>query len=123
MAVEDSMFKIGSVFFIVLLVFPLVSAQGETEQIQDLVKNKVSCSKLSEQQLELIGEYYMEQMHPGEEHIALMKQIGGLDSETVRKEHFKIAQENYCDDFNFPYWLLALIIAGLLVIAFLVFRD
>ncbi|MBI2137143.1 hypothetical protein HYU12_01345, partial [Candidatus Woesearchaeota archaeon] len=40
----------------------------EMEMAELLINSKAPCSELTDKQLEMIGDYYMEQMHPGEEH-------------------------------------------------------
>lgn len=61
-----------------LLSVGLVSAHehnfGETKQ---LIDSGIGCDKLTDEQLESIGEYYMEQMHPGEAHELMDNMMGG----------------------------------------------
>jgi len=72
--------KIMLVFGIFLLSISLVLANGdhqsEIEEGKKLVDSGISCDKLTDEQLESIGEYYMEQMHPGEQHEAMHKMMG-----------------------------------------------
>src|SRR3989344_3907201 len=63
--------KKGLFFMVVLLLTPgLVNAvsQEELNEAKALIDSKITCDKLTNEQLEAIGDYYMEQMHPGEAH-------------------------------------------------------
>ncbi len=69
---------------------------AETEQ---LIDSGISCDKLTDEQLEEIGEYYMEQMHPGESH-DLMHRMMGMEEGTEyhRQFHVNIARMMYCGE-------------------------
>ena len=86
---------------ILLLSLSLVSAisQQEINEAKSLIDSKVSCDNLENEQLEIIGEYYMEQMHPGESH-KLMHKMMGLEEGTEEEEQFHInmAQAIYCNE-------------------------
>ena len=64
---------------ILLLNFSLANAitQQEIKEAKSLIDSKADCKSLSDSQLEIIGEYEMELMHPGESH-ELMHQMMGL---------------------------------------------
>lgn len=70
-----------------------------------LIDSETSCDELSDGQLELIGEYYMEQMHPGEQHELMDRMMGGEGSERLKLQHIQIAQVLYCgrSDTNVTY--------------------
>lgn len=96
--------KIMFVMVVILLLnFSLVSAhtQQELNEAKSLINSKVSCNKITDEQLELIGEYYMEQMHPGESH-ELMHQMMGLKegSEAEEQFHINMAKAIYCGEAN-----------------------
>lgn len=80
-----------------LLTINLVNAHNFTETKQ-LIDSKISCDSLSNSQLEAIGDYYMEQMHPGEAHELMHKMMGGEDSETVKQMHIQMAKSIYCGE-------------------------
>src|SRR3989339_1584216 len=86
---------------VLLLNLSLVSAvtQQEIDEAKSLVDSKVNCDKLTNSQLEIIGEYYMEQMHPGESH-ELMHKMMGLEegSETEEQFHVNMAKTIYCGE-------------------------
>ena len=86
---------------ILLLNLNLVSAitQQEINEAKSLIDSKVACNQLFNEQLEIIGEYYMEQMHPGESH-ELMHKMMGLEegSETEEQFHVNMAKTIYCGE-------------------------
>ena len=88
---------------ILLLNLGLVSAinQQEINTAKSLIDSKTSCKSLSDSQLEIMGEYYMEQMHPGESH-ELMHQMMGLKegSEDEEQFHINMAKAIYCGEEN-----------------------
>lgn len=99
--------KISFVMAIILLLnLGLVNAvnaitQQEIKEAKNLIDSKVDCKGLSDPQLEIIGEYYMEQMHPGESH-KLMHQMMGLKegSEDEKQFHINMAKAIYCGEAN-----------------------
>ena len=88
---------------ILLLNLSLVSAitQQEINEAKSLIDSKADCKSLSDSQLEMMGEYYMEQMHPGESH-ELMHQMMGLKegSEDEEQFHINMAKSIYCGETN-----------------------
>jgi putative membrane protein len=78
----------------------LVSAHGEEafEEAEKIIDSKTSCDQLTEDQLEIIGDYYMEQMHPGEDHEIMDERMGGEDSESLRQMHINMALSFYCGE-------------------------
>ena len=89
-----------SLFIVFLIGISFVYAYGEENfaKAEELIKSKILCSELSEEQLESIGEYYMEQMHPGELHEIMDERMGGEGSESLRQAHIRIARVFYCGD-------------------------
>lgn len=73
--------------------------QAEIAEGKSLVESKVSCDGLSDEQLEAIGEYFMEQMHPGEQH-EIMHERMGVEEGTEEHEqfHVDIARMMYCGE-------------------------
>jgi len=94
--------KITSILVILLLSIVVVLAQeshdSEIEEGKKLVESKMSCDKLSNEQLEAIGDYYMEQMHPGEAHEIMDNMMGGEGSESLKQVHINMAKRLYCND-------------------------
>src|SRR3989339_1278993 len=75
--------------------------QQEINEAKGLIDSKVDCKSLSDSQLEIIGEYEMELMHPGESH-ELMHQMMGLkeSSEAEKQFHINMAKAIYCGEEN-----------------------
>ena len=94
--------KITSILVILLLSIVVVLAQeshdSEIEEGKGLVESRTSCDKLSNEQLEAIGDYYMEQMHPGEAHEIMDNMMGGEGSESLKQVHINMARRIYCNE-------------------------
>ena len=88
--------------FVVLISLGFISAHGEEDfaMAEEIIKQKISCSELSEEQLEILGDYYMEQMHPGEAHEAMDEMMGGEGSESLRQMHINMGLSFYCGEHN-----------------------
>ncbi len=84
---------------ILLLSVGVISAQehdfAETKQ---LIDSGISCDRLTGEQLEAFGEYYMGQMHPGEQHELMDNMMGGEGSESLRQMHITMARRLYCNE-------------------------
>lgn len=87
---------------LMLIIFSVAaySTADEFAEAKSLIDAKTPCSLLSESQMELIGDYYMEQMHPGDSHTAMEQMMGGEGSESLRSMHIAIAKRVYCNDYN-----------------------
>jgi hypothetical protein len=91
-----------TIVLLVLLVLSVgVFAHEHEEEIAEgksLVEGGADCSSLTDEQLEAIGEYLMETMHPGEAH-EQMHEIMGVAEGTPEHEqfHVHIAQMMYCN--------------------------
>ncbi len=70
----------------------------EIEEGQKIVESKTRCDKLSAGELEAVGEYYMEQMHPGKTHELMDQMMGGEGSESLRQVHINMAKRLYCNE-------------------------
>ena len=68
----------------VLLSVPAM-AHEDFEIAEQLINESIPCSQLSEDQLEMIGDYVMEQMHPGEQHEIMDQMMGAEGSESLRQ--------------------------------------
>ena len=88
--------KICLVFGILLVLAAGLVSAHDREDAKALIDSKASCDELSDEQLEMIGEYYMEQMHPGEAHELMDKMMGGEGSESLKQMHIQMAKVLYC---------------------------
>lgn len=92
--------KIIFIIFLLLISTAYAHMGEEAEdfsEIKELVDSRVSCDNLTDEQLEEIGEYMMERMHPGEAH-EQMHQAMSLEEGTEAEEEFHInmAKSMYC---------------------------
>ena len=87
---------------IILLLIPNILAHGEDtfDEARQLIDSGVSCEELNDEQLEMIGDYLMEQMHPGEQHENIDEALGGEGSENLRQTHIRMARMMYCGEMS-----------------------
>ena len=84
---------------LLVLSLGLVSAhEHNIEGIKELIDSGISCDKLTDEQFESIGDYYMEQMHPGEAHEVMDNMMGGEGSESLKQMHIQMAKRFYCNE-------------------------
>lgn len=84
---------------VLLLNINLVFAQEhDFAEAKQLIDSGINCEKLTDEQLEAIGDYYMEQMHPGESHEIMDRMMGGEGSESLKQVHINMARRLYCND-------------------------
>ncbi|HII72093.1 TPA: hypothetical protein HA265_05040 [Candidatus Woesearchaeota archaeon] len=87
------------IFLLLIAILPAVIAQEhDTGEAETLIESGVSCDDLSEVQLEMIGEYFMDQMHPDEEHEIMDEMMGGEGSVTLEQAHIEIGRMFYCGE-------------------------
>lgn len=92
--------KIFGIIIILVISMGFVYAHGEETftQAENIVKEKISCNKLTDYQLEILGDYFMEQMHPGELHEIMDERMGGEGSESLRQVHINMGRTFYCGE-------------------------
>src|SRR3989339_1964986 len=82
-----------------LLGVSLVSAhEHDFDETKQLIDSGIGCDKLADQQLESIGDYYMEQMHPSKAHEMMDQMMGGEGSESLKQVHINMAKRLYCNE-------------------------
>ena len=87
------------IFSMLLLNISLASAHEHNfNETKQLIDSGISCDKLTDGQLEAMGDYYMEQMHPGEAHEMMDQMMGGEGSESLRQVHINMAKRLYCNE-------------------------
>jgi putative membrane protein len=90
---------VGLVIMLLLLASAAAAhGSGEFHEAEQLIESGASCGELTDGQLELIGDYIMEQMHPGEEHETMDARMGGEGSETLTQAHVSMARRFYCEE-------------------------
>ena len=83
---------------VAILLLPLISASEDFAEAKQLIASGASCKELTSEQLELMGDYYMEQMHPGEAHELMDNMMGGEGSESLKLVHINMAKRIYCKE-------------------------
>lgn len=93
-------FKLLSYIVIAMFIFGVVSAEEmhDFSAAKNIIDNKVPCSELSQGDLEELGDYYMEQMHPGDAHEVMDQMMGGEGSESLQRMHINMGLRFYCGD-------------------------
>lgn len=93
--------KIILLLLIVSILPSIANADMENfAEAEKLIKSKTSCDDLTDIQLELLGDYYMEQMHPGKLHEIMDERMGGEGSESLRQVHINMAKSFYCGEYG-----------------------
>src|SRR3990167_6176032 len=91
------------IIYFLIFIFSIGIVLADADDFADaknIINAKTPCANLSESQLETLGDYFMEQMHPGESHETMEKLMGGEGSESLRLIHIAMAQRLYCNDLN-----------------------
>jgi len=78
----------------------IVFAEEDYGEAIKLIQNKGSCNELTNDQLEILGDYYMEQMHPGKLHELMDERMGGEGSENLELLHINMGKMFYCGQAN-----------------------
>jgi len=95
-----NMKKLLTLIITLVLFTSLVYANENYDEAIKLIQNKVSCNELTNGQLEILGDYYMEQMHPGTLHEIMDERMGGEESESLRLVHINMGKMFYCGQSN-----------------------
>lgn len=86
-------------FMIIIALF--VPAEGmdldKLEEGKRIARSHIRCEDMNEGQLEAVGEYLMEQMHPGSAHESMHRMMG-LEEGTLEHEkfHVNLTKSMYC---------------------------
>jgi uncharacterized membrane protein len=89
---------VWAVLFAVFLGSHAFAQEHDFAETKLLIESGIRCSQLTNGQLEEIGDYYMEQMHPGEAHELMDRMMGGEGSESLKQVHINIARRLYCNE-------------------------
>lgn len=91
-----------------ILGISFVSAHmGHSEDPKQLTESGVPCSELEDDELEMMGDYYMGQIHPGEAHEIMDEMMGGEGSESLKQMHIAMAKRIYCkENFSMGYSMM-----------------
>ena len=91
-----------SILFLILslsIISVYAVSQDELNQAKTLIDSNISCNKLTNDQLEIMGEYYMEQMMPGVAHERAHQMMGLTEgSEAEEQFHINMVKRIYCGE-------------------------
>ncbi len=89
----------GIISFLLVISLAFAHAEDNFADTKKLIDTKINCDKLTNEQLEEIGEYLMEQMHPGESHETMHKTMGFKEGESEEMQfHINMAKAMYCSN-------------------------
>jgi len=89
------------ILVIIIITLPLITAHNDHEDFTEaeaIINQGLPCEELTNEQLEMLGDYFMEQMHPGEAHTLMDERMGGEGSTTLRYMHRAMGKKFYCND-------------------------
>ena len=98
---DGKMRKILAIFVMLTVLASFIYAQERHEDFTEamqIIEDKIPCDNLSEDQFEILGDYFMEQMHPGEAHEIMDERMGGEGSESLRLMHINMGKAFYCGE-------------------------
>lgn len=87
-----------TLIFLLLTISTVSSHEVNFTETKQLIDSGIGCDKLTDEQLEAIGDYYMEQMHPGEAHEIMHRMMGGEGSASLKQMHIQMARNIYCGE-------------------------
>ncbi len=97
MKVNKSLF--GMIVVAIILISGMVLAQEHNfDEAKSIIDSRISCSQLTNDQFEQLGDYFMEQMHPGQLHEIMDERMGGEGSVQLRNVHITMGKSFYCAD-------------------------
>lgn len=88
----------GIVLLLLSAVLTVAHGAETFDKAEQLLKQKKSCDALTPEELEVMGEYYMEQMHPGEAHEQMDAMMGGEGSARLKNMHERMGRAFYCGE-------------------------
>src|SRR3989338_7625517 len=87
-----------AILFAVLISSQVFAQEHDFTEAKQLIASGIGCSNVTDDQLEGMGDYYMEQMHPGEAHESMDQMMGGEGSASLRQVHISMARRLYCNE-------------------------
>ena len=97
--------RIAVAWIVLLTIFSsaLAHTDANVTEIEQIINQRIPCSQLTDEQLEAIGDYYMELMHPGQAHEIMDQMMGGEGSESLRQMHILMARRIYCGENQYTF--------------------
>lgn len=74
----------------------LESDKNILQKAQQIIASNKDCAALNDEELETLGEYFMEKAHPGDAHEAMDRMMGGEGSQSLRTAHINMGRAFYC---------------------------
>ena len=97
--IKNNLFELVIIVISIILASSIALAQEDNfDEAKSIINSKIPCSQLTDEQFELIGDYYMEQMHPGELHEIMDERMGGEGSVQLKNIHIAMGKSFYCAD-------------------------
>ncbi|HIH41076.1 TPA: hypothetical protein HA239_01540 [Candidatus Woesearchaeota archaeon] len=94
--------KITIILIMILTLIPISYSYGDGHDdfsvALEIIESQTPCEDLNDTQFEFLGDYYMEQMHPGEAHERMDEMMGGEGSESLRIVHINMGKNFYCKE-------------------------
>ena len=81
----------------------IVNGEEDFSEAERIIKQKISCDNLTNDDLEILGDYFMEQMHPGELHEIMDERMGGEGSLALKQAHINMGRIFYCGENQASY--------------------
>jgi hypothetical protein len=89
-----------------MLVGVVSAHSGDTfANAEEIINQRISCSELTNEQLEILGDYFMEQMHSGELHEIMDERMGGEGSDSLRQIHINMGKTFYLEGYFMLYFI------------------
>lgn len=86
------------ILILMLLMLPMVVAEtehGDSLRAEEILAQQISYDQLLDSDFEILGEYFMEQRHTGEQHEFMDNMMGGEGSEELRLAHINMGKNFY----------------------------
>lgn len=93
----------AAILILVVASLTIVNGEENFSKAEKIIEQKISCGNLTNDDLEILGDYFMEQMHPGELHEIMDERMGGEGSESLRQVHINMGRIFYCGESQTNY--------------------
>lgn len=99
---KTKFFVVGILALVFSASFVFAHSEPSFAEAEQIIQQQISCDDLTQNQLEILGDYYMEQIHPGEQHEYMDEMMGGEGSDSLRAMHINMGISFYCDGNEVP---------------------
>ncbi len=77
--------------------------EAKDKYVDSILNSSIPCKELSNQDLVMIGDYFMELMHP-QNHKIIEKVVCNNDEACLNQIHISVAKNTYCSKFHDYGW-------------------